>query len=94
MPGAEEVSPLLAKAEKFELSGDNSRGRAGVLFGRWFTLGGVLRFVTYWLVFVFVIQHFAGWASEIADMVMALPKDPHKAAKRILDKAPVIVSLC
>lgn len=93
MSGAEEMPPLLVKPEEFERSGDSSRGRSGVLFGRRLTWGGVLRFMTYWLVFMIVIKHFARWAGKIADVVTALPKDPHKAAKRILDKAPVIVSL-
>ncbi|EKM61555.1 uncharacterized protein PHACADRAFT_248234 [Phanerochaete carnosa HHB-10118-sp] len=86
MLGPEEASPLLAKPEKFEHSEDNSRG----LSSRWLTWGGVLRFVIYWLVVVFVIQHFTGWASKVVDAVVGLPKDPRKAAKRILAKAPVI----
>lgn len=90
---AEEAAPLLSKAKDLHVPRNNWRRRAaGALFGRWLSWGGVLRFVVYWLGFMFVIQHFDEWSSKIADMVTALPKDPHKAAKRILDKAPVIVS--
>ncbi|GJE89528.1 M19 family dipeptidase [Phanerochaete sordida] len=89
---AEEAAPLLLKHDELKHYAARSWRRrvAGAMFGRWLSWGGVLRFVIYWLGFVFVIQHFEEWSSKIADAVVALPKDPHKAAKRILDRAPVI----
>lgn len=52
----------------------------------------LFRFIVYWSFFGVVAWNFDSWARKASDKLTALPSDPHKAAKRILDYAPVIVS--
>lgn len=64
-----------------EYSSASSRGsKPATVIG--LVLGSVLM--------MFVLRHTLGW--RIEDHFMGLPKDPHKAARKILDTSPVIVS--
>ena len=52
----------------------------------------IFRWLVFFAVYQVVIRGLEFWAGSARRELDKLPSDPHEAAKRILEKAPVIVS--
>ena len=53
----------------------------------------IFRWILFIALYHVIIRGLGFWASAVDKRFDKLPSDPHEAAKRILEKAPVIVSI-
>lgn len=89
---ASETAPLLVQAKDLIHHRDDEPSASTISTQRKNRFLVFLRFVLLWICFMFLAWHFEGWSQKVKEHFWGLPKDPHKAAQRILESAPVIVS--